>query len=498
MDFRVPRIAVPAGSVEALGQPERWHARLVARVASARSRVALSALYWGGGARAAALAAALDGALAARPQLRVDVLLDGLRARRAGGAGGAESALALLAPLLRRHGAERVRLRLFEAPHLRGLARRCVPSRYNEAFGVQHMKAAVVDDAVLITGANLSQDYFDNRQDRYWELEAPPLADLYAELVAAVARHAAAVAADGSVAPAPVDLARAPKAAVDAHAQSLAAALTGVLNAAADAALGRDEKGLRPSPPCCVWDAAPAAAPLRPLPPALPLDAVLVTPSVQFAAGGILLDSTLTRAALAAALRARACALANRRHHSVALASAYLNLTEDYLGELAAMPPAAGAADWDDPVELVTAAPSANGFYQAPGLAKYIVHGYVLLEKRVARRLHGRPVVLREYERNGWTYHAKGLWSIPGEAPGGDAEEAMTLIGSSNFGLRSRTRDLESQLLLQSRAPEFVAALRSEREGLAEYERVISDDELHARRVAPWVPLVMPILLPLF
>jgi hypothetical protein len=32
---------------------------------------------------------------------------------------------------------------------------------------VSHLKALVFDDTLILTGANLSQDYFTNRQDRY-------------------------------------------------------------------------------------------------------------------------------------------------------------------------------------------------------------------------------------------------------------------------------------------------------------------------------------------
>ena len=37
----------------------------------------------------------------------------------------------------------------------------------NETVGLQHMKLYLYDDTVLISGANLSEDYFVNRQDRF-------------------------------------------------------------------------------------------------------------------------------------------------------------------------------------------------------------------------------------------------------------------------------------------------------------------------------------------
>ena len=42
-----------------------------------------------------------------------------------------------------------------------------IPDKYNELIGLQHCKLFVFDDSVIISGANLSTDYFTNRQDRY-------------------------------------------------------------------------------------------------------------------------------------------------------------------------------------------------------------------------------------------------------------------------------------------------------------------------------------------
>ncbi len=36
-----------------------------------------------------------------------------------------------------------------------------------EIFGVFHTKIYIFDDTVILTGANLSQQYFENRKDRY-------------------------------------------------------------------------------------------------------------------------------------------------------------------------------------------------------------------------------------------------------------------------------------------------------------------------------------------
>ena len=45
--------------------------------------------------------------------------------------------------------------------------RRILPSPLNEVAGVFHMKAYIVDDEMVLSGTNLSEEYFDDRLDRY-------------------------------------------------------------------------------------------------------------------------------------------------------------------------------------------------------------------------------------------------------------------------------------------------------------------------------------------
>ena len=58
------------------------------------------------------------------------------------------------------------RVSLYHTPLLRGALKALVPQRYNETLGLQHTKIFVFDDSVILSGANLSSDYFTNRQDR--------------------------------------------------------------------------------------------------------------------------------------------------------------------------------------------------------------------------------------------------------------------------------------------------------------------------------------------
>ena len=70
--------------------------------------------------------------------------------------------------------------------------RRILPSPLDEVAGVFHMKAYIVDDEMVLSGANLSEEYFDDRLDRYMLFAngGGGVVDLYAELCDALCGYA--------------------------------------------------------------------------------------------------------------------------------------------------------------------------------------------------------------------------------------------------------------------------------------------------------------------
>lgn len=56
-------------------------------------------------------------------------------------------------------------------------------------------------------------------------------------------------------------------------------------------------------------------------------------------------------------------------------------------------------------------------------------------------------VRLWEYNREGWTFHGKGLWYYPP----GETRPAVTLIGSPNFGYRYDNNNNNFKFLNQSK-----------------------------------------------
>jgi CDP-diacylglycerol---glycerol-3-phosphate 3-phosphatidyltransferase len=58
----------------------------------------------------------------------------------------------MLVPLIGEFGSDRVEIRLYHTPNLRGIWKRITPKRFNEGFGLQHTKVYGVDDEVIISG----------------------------------------------------------------------------------------------------------------------------------------------------------------------------------------------------------------------------------------------------------------------------------------------------------------------------------------------------------
>lgn len=94
----------------------------------------------------------------------------------------------------------------------------------------------------------------------------------------------------------------------------------------------------------------------------------------------------------------------------------------------------------------------ANGFFGSSGISGRIPEGYTFLEQRFWRGVQragriwkeGHGVQFHEWTRNGWTYHAKGLWVSPASSTTEKTQSpVLTLFGSTNLNSRSANLDTE-------------------------------------------------------
>lgn len=460
-------------SVEVLASPAQFYETLKDHIREAKERVVISALYIGTGPLEQDLLDVVADALNSKPCLRTLFLFDALRSTRIvrsedgrslkGRSPSFKSSAEMLTHVLLAETAkwkrsekagqqeDRIRVALYRTPDLTKGLEKILPSRLNEVVGVCHMKAYIFDDHVLMSGANLSSSYFTNRQDRYILLrDCRNLADYLCELVETVASFSYLLDGKGALQSNTVNID--PRINPVQFRREMFRALESVLDCHSN-----------------LYSTGARTSDLVDLQGDLWLDGhsanTWVFPTVQMGSLGIRQDE-LCILWLLANLPAGSC---------VHFASAYFNLTKEFQDALL-------QASTDKVFKILTAAPQANGFYGSRGISGLIPKAYSMLEKEFYEQTcqqvsknnlslafecnglrtvanHKSGIQLFEYKKPDWTFHAKGLWCY---LPNDGMIPSMTLIGSSNFGFRSRHRDLEAQLFLMTLEPSLRRKLQEE------------------------------------
>ncbi|XP_071763988.1 CDP-diacylglycerol--glycerol-3-phosphate 3-phosphatidyltransferase, mitochondrial [Centroberyx gerrardi] len=464
MAEHVPAFRVPGAHIHILTSPDQFYQAMKARIKTAKRRVVMASLYLGTGPLEQDLVDCMEEALqrsqddSHAPDLKVSILLDYTRGSR-----GEINSRTMLLPLLQRFGSQ-MRVSLYHTPDLRGLLRMLVPQRFNETIGVQHIKVYLFDDSIIISGANLSDSYFTNRQDRYVLLEnCGEVADFFSELVGAVGDVSLQLHPDDSVTMLE-GMVHPYKGNREDFSSSARKRIMEVVNTARtrqqllnqsedseDEGMGeREEEGE---------------------------DDTWVFPLVQMKPLGIQVDEQVTQRLLTDA----------GADSTVFLTSGYFNLTRAYMGLVLG----AGAS-----YRILTASPEVNGFFGAKGVAGAIPAAYIHIARQFYNKVcqlgQQERVHLHEYHRSQWTFHAKGLWYYLQ----GQDRPCLTLIGSPNFGYRSVHRDLEAQIAIVTANQELQAQLQEEQEMLYQRSTEVSGStfERPDRRVKLWVKLVTPLI----
>ncbi|RKP22342.1 hypothetical protein SYNPS1DRAFT_32076 [Syncephalis pseudoplumigaleata] len=142
----------------------------------------------------------------------------------------------------------------------------------------------------------------------------------------------------------------------------------------------------------------------------------------------------------------------------------------------------------------MVAAPEANGFFTAKDVSRYIPAAYSLIERsflqKVALTHREQQYSMLEYNRPGWTFHAKGFWLEP-YASDHSSGAMLTTIGSPNFGYRSFERDVEAQAWIYSEDATLYKQWQQDIAHIRQYTHAVSLADLnHRSRGNPyWVPL---------
>jgi len=160
----LPFIPIDAKDVLVITEPASFYKVILDNVNSTKRRLALSALYLGTGPKEKAIIEAIHDNIDWNNNLKVKVVLDNNRARRTDDHG--QSSLSVLRKLL---AFENVSLDLVETSRNDTVIYKYLRrfQKWNEISSTYHGKMLVFDDEVLVTGANLSDTYFERRKDRY-------------------------------------------------------------------------------------------------------------------------------------------------------------------------------------------------------------------------------------------------------------------------------------------------------------------------------------------
>ncbi|KAJ2612817.1 CDP-diacylglycerol--glycerol-3-phosphate 3-phosphatidyltransferase [Coemansia sp. RSA 1365] len=461
-DRPVFRIRQP---ISVIHEPQSFYHELLRGISHARRRVYLSSLYLGGEENE--LVSVLGGALSRHPDLQVHILLDCLRGTRTDSRG--MSSAKLLAPLVATHGTDRVRVSMYHTPALNGLSKQAWPQRYNEAFGLQHIKGYIFDDDIIVSGANLSRDYFTNRQDRYMRISDQKFVDYFVGLIDAISQFSFRVTAGNrthtlgtanyrlEMPPSVPDPSHEPREFVREANEIMAQFLQ---RAEIENTIDEYEISERDT---------------------------LAIPTVQMRQLGITQDEHHM---------AEFIELADvfaRQHHGGChnlMASAYFNFSEQYKKSVLSSP-----SRW----ELLVASPQANGFYDAKGISQFIPDMYSIIEhgflRDVLKHRRNNDVAVAEYERNGWTFHGKGVWCYLNQRL-----PQMTMIGSPNYGYRSIYRDLEAQITLIPGSEHLRKDIHQEAQNLLAQSKTVNESELRQRiRDTPlWLYGLKPFIMSKF
>ncbi|KAH7136420.1 hypothetical protein EDB81DRAFT_657224 [Dactylonectria macrodidyma] len=463
LDRLAPSFDVRGDQIRIIQTPAEFYETLKDRIRNARNRIFLSTLYIGKSEKE--LIETLREALRKTPGLKLSILTDALRGTREAPD---PSSASLLAPLVAEFGADRVEIRMYHTPNLTGLRKQYIPKRINEGWGLQHMKLYGIDDEIIMSGANLSTDYFTNRQDRYHLFASKEITEHFWKV------HSGAASFSFLVEPSEMD--------------------------AAGFTLAWPQSNSAPSPlekPQSFLKSTTAT-----------LQSLLQPASAKQTAGDMADTRVYMLGQMSQIMKPDASTELPVVTHilktlgSPAYRDASWTFTAGYFNPAPSLTRLLmGTASSQNTV--ITAHPEANGFYKSRGVSGLLPDAYTLLARRFLHRVHheGRDesIALKEWRRGvvgqpgGWTYHAKGLWvTMPGDSEKGPA---ISIIGSSNYTKRSYSHDLEAGALIVTRDDGLKARLADEQRWLQEHATRVTRDDLAVNerrvglkvRVAMWI-----------
>lgn len=407
-----------------LTSPTNYYEFLKEAIGSANHKIYMTALYLGTGELEKNLVQVLSRRLDQKgDSIKTRIHLDYFRGSR----GHPSSSAGLLLPVLAKHPLS-LRVSMLRYSN-NGRWHSLLPSRWNEIFGLSHMKVFVFDDTVLVTGANMNTSYFTNRTDRYVCIrDHPRLAAYFMELIETLGDISFSLQ--------------------DSREDTLQYAKPVVPVSKSSSHVKtflEKHRGLRDQE----------------------TGSTVIVPTLQMFPWAIDQDEKTMKELLVWAdehyPEAHAAFATGYFSPSPATREIFFN----------------GDRNKKRYWRILISSPEANGFYGAKGLSGHIPDLYRAIELEFLKLPERTPLLLDEngdeaiyeYQREGWTYHAKGIWL---ESP----ELMVTVVGSSNFGHRSYERDLETQLTIATEDSGLGDRIKADRDSLFTHSKLVSGKDI--------------------
>jgi len=319
-----------------------------------------------------------------------------------------------------------------------------LPSPLDEVAGVFHIKAYIVDDELIVSGANLSEEYFTNRHDRYMLFTngGGGLVDFYADLCDILCEYAIRYDGQSEERANNIDLSSLFSLQDEkTRKEKLELSLMHLFDG------HRQSHALK--------DSSEEANAVAYAIPTFQMPTSFMGRSLRFRS-----DVEATRHLLHFAAKSAQSA-------SVRLSSAYLNITPNLLSALSLYGKESGGAPY-----ILTAGATSHGFAPKVNsqssknvgivdkIKSTIPQAFLTLVKEAAQSMVSNGGKILLYDRTGWTFHAKGIWITENddhdESSDGPGPEIInnpsslvsTIIGSGNYGARSEDLDVESNCIL--------------------------------------------------
>lgn len=310
--------------------------------------------------------------------------------------------------------------------------------KWNELCSLHHMKLYLFDDNLVISGANLSDTYFTNRQDRYLLIrDSPQICDYFDQLIKTVSKFSMKLQNDGEF---------------KLHSnwkydptkywhQSMFRKSAQKEIVQLNEQFSSDEVDLEKAD-------------------------TVIFPLLQMKSIGINDEEQFTASLI------QSCPNESSLH----LATGYFNLTKAYQKTLL-------TRQNQTPTSILMASEEANGFFNGNGILRFIPLVYTHYTKSFFKRSRGHnenDIAIWYYNRPDWSFHAKGIWLF---AP----KFFMTVVGSTNFGYRSVYRDNEAQIVILSKNKRLECSFYDEHRALIADSRPILDEKEDLPKVPFWV-----------